>query len=47
MADPILSETADRLAELRDDVSSIAKFRAFPLFVETVLISAPLFVLFD
>jgi hypothetical protein len=41
-----LNETATRLAELRDDVNNIAKLRAFPLLLETILISALLYVFF-
>jgi hypothetical protein len=40
----LLSEATARLAELRNDVHGIAETRAFPLFVETVLISTLLSV---
>jgi hypothetical protein len=36
-----LDKTAAQLTELREDISNIAKFRAFPFIVETILISTP------
>jgi hypothetical protein len=43
MGDPscttLLTESAARLAELRNDVHSVAELRVFPLLVETGLIS--------